>query len=81
LQYQYQYQTVLPTDNTQQLNFKQPNNKQVLEIHTVVLWAVMPYFLVHVNGAAEWLTLLLHVLGVPASNLSPETSYPDYGLL
>jgi hypothetical protein len=30
------------------------------------------------NVVAEWLALLLHTSEVPGSNLSKETSYPDY---
>jgi hypothetical protein len=29
------------------------------------------------NVMVEWLTLQLHILEVPGSNLGPETGYPD----
>jgi hypothetical protein len=29
------------------------------------------------NVMVEWLTLHLHILEVPGSNLGPETGYPD----
>jgi hypothetical protein len=31
------------------------------------------------NVVVEWLTLLLRIRKVPASNLGPETGYPDWG--
>jgi hypothetical protein len=30
------------------------------------------------NIVGEWLTLLLRILGVPGSNLGPQTGYPEF---
>jgi hypothetical protein len=33
--------------------------------------------LLTLNVVVEWLKLLLHILDVPASNIGPDTGYPD----
>jgi hypothetical protein len=56
---------------------KHPTTHICLSIHPSVYLSKLIYYFFQPNALAEWLTLLLRILEVPASNLDPETGYTD----